>query len=130
MNLNKSLEQLENDYWAEPSVKTNLVVECHRLRKIPITTLSVENLRILIGQKIGLNFLVPVALEILEGNPLVSGAMYKGDLLANLASVPEAFWVNNPELNNRLVEIANELCILSETINNELLPALAEFNYK
>lgn len=130
MNLNKSLEELENDFWTEPSIKSSVALKSHALRKLPLSKLSVENLRFLIGQKIGLSFLVPLALELLESNPLVAGEMYKGDLLANVLAIPEDFWCKNPELNNRLVEIANEVGILSETINNELLPILSEFKHK
>jgi CDI immunity proteins len=130
VNLNKSLEELENDFWAEPSLNSNLALKCHEFRKLPISKLSVEDLRFLIGQKIGLSFLVPLALELLELNPLVAGEMYKGDLLANVSAIPEDFWCKNPELNNRLVEIANEIGILSETLSNHLLPVLSRFEYK
>jgi hypothetical protein len=130
MNLNKSLEELEGDVWVEPVINSTLAAECHRLRKAPLSSLSPENLRILIGQKIGLIFLVPLALNILEANPLVSGNLYKGDLLANVAAIPEEFWSAHPELNNRLVEIAHEVGILSETIKGELVPVLAGFSYK
>lgn len=130
MNLNKSLEELENDFWNESSIKSSVALKCHTLRKLPISKLSAENLRFLIGQKIGLSFLVPLALELLESNPLAAGEMYRGDLLANVSAIPEDFWCKNPELNNRLVEIANEVCILSETISNELLPVLSEFKHK
>lgn len=105
-------------------------MECHRLRKVPLSSRSPENLRILIGQKNGLIFLVPLALNVLESNPLASGNLYKGDLLANVAVIPQKFWSEHPELNNRLVEIAHEVGILSESLNGELVPALAGFNYK
>lgn len=130
MNLNKSLEELENEIWGEPALNSSLALECHRLRKIPISKLSNENLRFLLGQKIGLNFLVPLTLSVLELDPFASGEMYKGDLLANVSSIAEDFWCKNPELNNRLVEIANEVSIFSETLSNELLPVLSEFKYK
>jgi CDI immunity proteins len=130
VNRNKSIEELENDYWLEPEFNSNLVLECHRLRKLPISKLTTENLRILIGQKIGLPFIVPVALEILSVDPLASGKMYKGDLLANILAIPKEFWVKNPELNNHLVEIANEVTLLAETINTELLPVLSGFQFK
>lgn len=130
MNLIKSLEQLENDVWAEPAINSTLALECHRLRKVPLSDLSPEDLRMLIGQKIGLIFIVPLALNILEYNPLVSGNLYRGDLLTNVAAIPQEFWEKHPELNNRLVEIAHEVAILSKTLSGELVPALAGFSYK
>ena len=72
----KTLEELENDFWNDPENMSHLATECHRLRKVPLADLSIENLRILIGQKIGLKFLVPIALEYLEKDPLSEGDLY------------------------------------------------------
>lgn len=45
-NLNKSIEQLENDYWKdEIDFPSNLVINCHKYRKIPIKELTIEQLR-------------------------------------------------------------------------------------
>ena len=129
MNLTKSLEELENDKWSEPGFDSHLAKECHRLRLVPISQLSVENLRLLIGQKIGLKFLVPVALDILSVNPLVGGDKYQGDLLANVAAIPNSFWLQYPELNNQVVEIRADLEIIKGTITEELLPALCSRDY-
>ncbi len=130
MNLSKSLEELHNEKWNKPDFDSNLASECRRLWSIPLSELSIENLRMLIGQKIGLRFLVPVALDILAVNPLAEGDMYKGDLLANIAAVPDSFWQQNPELNNQLVEIKNELEILIDTITEELVPSLSSRVYQ
>jgi hypothetical protein len=51
---NSTLEQLEGDGWGEPSYPSHLVTECHRLRRIQLREFTVENLRIMIGQNIGL----------------------------------------------------------------------------
>ena len=77
----------------------------------------------------GLEFLIPLALEILTENPLIEGDMYKGDLLANVADVPDQFWMRHPDLNNQLVEIKDELVVLVETIQDELIPTLSSMRY-
>lgn len=130
MSQNKSLEELENDIWDEPSFKSHLTLECYRLRKLPLSQLTAENIRMLVGQKIGLQFLIPLALDMLHKNPFVEGHMYRGDLLDAILKVPETFWTQNAELNNRLVEIAQEIIELSESLNNEWLPLLSRFEYK
>jgi hypothetical protein len=130
VNLSKSLEELENGKWNKPDFDSNLAKECHRLWSVPVSELSVENLRMLIGQTIGLEFLVPVALDILAVNPLAEGAMYKGDLLANVAAIPESFWQQYPEFNNQVVEIKNELEIIIGTITEELVPSLSSRVYQ
>ena len=60
---NESLQQLEGEDWGEPNFDSHLVAECHRLRRIPLRDFSVEDLRIMIGQDIGLEHLAPLALE-------------------------------------------------------------------
>ena len=49
----------------------------------------VEDLQIMIGQQIGLPYLVPITLQRLRANVLAEGAFYPGDLLANVLRVDE-----------------------------------------
>lgn len=63
------------------------MTECHRLRHVPLKELSSEDLRLLIGQEIGLPFLVPLALEQFAENPWTEGHMYPGDLLKAVVTV-------------------------------------------
>jgi hypothetical protein len=79
-----TLENLENEYWGKPNFESHLVKKCHELRKKPIRDFSIENLRLMIGQKIGLNYLMPLALKELEENILAEGDLYEGDLLSNV----------------------------------------------
>ena len=59
----KSIEQLENDYWKEPpEFPTNLVKRCFEYRKIKVSELTIEQIRLLISQKIGIEFLIGIAL--------------------------------------------------------------------
>ena len=130
VNRTQTLEEIEKESWAEPQFDSQLARECHRLRKVPVNKLSTENLRLLISQNISLNILVPLALEILESNPLAEGKMYRGDLLASVARVPQEFWEEHPELNDHLVEIKTEVEILVRTLVDELLPSLSSFQYR
>ena len=66
--LAKSLEELEASDWGEPTYDSYLVTTIHRLRRVPLRQFSVEDLRIMIGQDIGLQYLVPLALEHLRKN--------------------------------------------------------------
>lgn len=104
-NVNMTLEQLENNIWGEPVYESYLVKECHRLRKIPINKLGVEDFRVLIGQGISLKYLVPVALDMLVKNPFVSGDYYYGDLLLHVVRIPADFWNEFPDLMSELTLI-------------------------
>jgi hypothetical protein len=74
-----------------------------RLRALPLKQMRIEDLRLLIGQSIGLEFLVPMALDHVEDHPLAAGDFYPGDLLKSVMDVHETFWNGRPDLRQRLV---------------------------
>lgn len=96
-DLNKSLQELENCDWGEPTYNSHLVVTCYKLRHVPLKLFNIENLRIMIGQNIGLKFLVPLALKHLHSHPLAKGEFYPGDLLVALLRVETKFWNQYPD---------------------------------
>ncbi len=98
----KTLTELEGEDWGPPTYNSHLVTTVHRLRYVAIKQFDVEDLRIVIGQQIGLPWLVPIALEQLEKDPFVSGDFYPGDLLKNVASVAKDFWASRTDLRNRM----------------------------
>ena len=93
---NKTLDELDPPAWREPEYDSHLVLTCHRLRRKPLKEFSSEDLRIMIGQGIGLPWLVPIALETLERNPLAEGDLYPGDLLASVLRLERGFWSSKP----------------------------------
>lgn len=93
-----TLTQLERDDWGPAQYDSHVVTECHRLRNVPLRDLTVENLRMLVGQGIGLAYTVPLALERLAIDPMASGDFYPGDLLKAVSSVPAEFWAEHPAL--------------------------------
>jgi hypothetical protein len=44
---------------------------------------------------------IPIAVEIVEQNPLASAGRFRGDLLRALMEVPDSFWRRNPALYER-----------------------------
>ena len=112
----KSLQQLEGEDWGEPNYHTHLVKECHRLRRILLRDFTVENLRLMIGQSIGLKYLVPLALERLQADPYAEGDFYPGDLLVNVLRSDAGFWRRRPELRRQLVAIAERAIGPSKTL--------------
>ena len=96
---NKTLENLEKDKWPDINEKTSrLVARCHELRKIPVGDLTVEDLRLMIGQQIGLSYLVPLAIEKLKEDILSEGDYYPGDLLKSVLNIEIDFWKENKPL--------------------------------
>jgi CDI immunity proteins len=104
----KSLQELENKDWGEPNFDSYLVTTCHRLRRIPLKDFTTEDLRIMIGQNIGLNYLMPLAFEKLAKNPLAEGDFYSGDLLVNVLRVNSSFWLEHSQLKTEIAKIVEE----------------------
>ena len=103
---NATLEELERSNRGEPAYDSHLVTECHRLRRVQLRLLTVENLRILIGQNIGLPFLMPLAIEQLEQDPLAEGDFYPGDLLCSVLCVEPKYWEGDAEARRKVAAIA------------------------
>ena len=114
----KSLQELEHHDWGEPTYDSYLVTTIHRLRRKPLADFTMEDLRIMIGQQIGLAYLVPLAIERLELNPFACGDYYVGDLLAMVLKVDEAFWLTHPDSFKRVRSVVGRL--------HDLLPSLDE----
>ncbi len=103
----KTLEQLEKSCWGDPTNSSNLVRTCHRLRQKPINDFETEDLRIMIGQNIGLTFLIPIAISALRQNILAEGDMYEGDLLTNVLRSDQEHWTKNKLEWNLMVDLIN-----------------------
>lgn len=93
-----------------------------------------ENLRLLIGQDIGLSYLVPLAVEKLRLDPLAEGTCYAGDLLCSVLRADVAFWKSHANLGPEIIEIAERALLISQAdesigslISGYIREALQEF---
>lgn len=103
----QSLEQIEGDVWGDPPAgATRLIVTVHELRHRPVDQLGIEDLRVLIAQRVGLEVLVPLALTRLENDPLAEGDFYPGDLLVAVLRVHQGYWRSHPGEAARLRTVA------------------------
>jgi hypothetical protein len=123
----KSLENLEKDIWNEPEYRSHLVTTCHRLRKKQLKDFDIENLRIMIGQNIGLNFLIPLSIEELKQNILVEGDFYEGDLLKSVLTSETDYWKKEKENWSLVCKIFNEQKEKLDYDQKELFNAFTEF---
>lgn len=104
----KSLEVLENDKWPdEKEYPSGLVKRCYDYRKIPVNKLTTEELRTLIGQNIGLKYLIPIAIDFLKTDVLIEGDFYPGDLLESVLKIDKRFWSQNINLKEQFIELIN-----------------------
>jgi hypothetical protein len=114
-NLTRSLDELEGDQWPEPEVAvTRLVQEVHRLRSVPIGQMTTEDLRLLLGQQIGTEWLMPLALECLKRDPLAEADFYPGDLLVGVLRTEASYWPTHPEAIQALKRVRLRLLDISD----------------
>jgi hypothetical protein len=94
----RSLEEIEDRHWGEPPADaTRLIETIYSLRRKPVGSLDVEDLRVLLLQKEGIDVLVPRALDKLAHDPLLEGDLYPGDLLAAVLKIPSSYWTLHAE---------------------------------
>ncbi|MEU7798569.1 contact-dependent growth inhibition system immunity protein [Micromonospora arborensis] len=105
-----TIEQLERDVWPHPgSDATFLVRRCTELRRKPLAEFTVEDLRIMLGQEIGVPALLPRAVQVLLRDPLAEGAYYPGDLLSNVMRLPDSAWPSLRAERRQLATVLTEL---------------------
>jgi len=126
----KTLKDLEEDYWGEPTIDSHLVKSCHSLRKKPIKDFEIEDLRLMIGHNIGLKFLIPVALDKLSQNILAEGDFYEGDLLKSVLTCKKEFWISEKKMTKYLKSIISDNQKVLEEREPDLLEIFMEWKKK
>ncbi|PJN21112.1 hypothetical protein CG736_35165 [Kitasatospora sp. CB02891] len=126
MNRDRSLDELERDCWPVRSDgETRLMATVRELRRKPIGDLTVEDMRLLIKQDVGLAHLLPQAVEVLRVDPLAEGDMYEGDLLAAVLTRGAEVWSETPELRREVRMIVSELADVPPALKREVEGFLA-----
>lgn len=100
--VNKSLEELENFFWEHNDFDSYVVQTVQAARKKPLRELTNEEIRVLTGQRVGLKYILPLAIAILMNNPLAEIRFFEGDLLECVLRLSPDDWKDNP---NELREI-------------------------
>lgn len=134
-DLDKNLEQLENSFWGDANdTASRLVKKSHELRKKKLKDFSVEDLRLLIRQNISLEYLIPLAIDILRNNPFAEGDFYEGDLLESVLRSDKNFWRQHLNLRNEVESIflTNKYQLehsldVTDEIKEDLIRSFAEF---
>lgn len=130
--MDKTLEELENDYWDKPGYKSYVVTTCFAARKKPLSELTDEEIRLLIGQRLGLKYLLPMAIDILKADPMIEVTFFPGDLLRQLLELNDEDWIDNKEERDAFLRIAinnrsriEENEDIPENCKNEMLELLS-----
>lgn len=104
---------------SEPPYETPLIERCEAALSLPLKDQTVETMRLLLGQGIAADVLLPRALDILELDILASGDFYEGDLLASCQRLPASYWREHPDHWVRLDSILRDFDQKVEQVNRE-----------
>jgi hypothetical protein len=66
------------------------------------------DVRLLLGQGIGVPYLAPIAIEALKKQPLIETEHYCGDLLANVLRISSRFYDEHEGYKNDVISILND----------------------
>ncbi|MEV7324291.1 contact-dependent growth inhibition system immunity protein [Streptomyces sp. NPDC093970] len=121
----RSLEQLDGERWGDPPADTtSLVRNVHAWRRRPVGTLEPHELGRLIGQDVGLPWLLPLAVEILR-DKAAAGGFIDGDLLYAVVTRSPAVWADRPELARELKTAVGMMTELSSYVKPDVDSFLA-----
>lgn len=97
MDRRLSIETFEARRWGEPSADTTRIIRAvHAAREVPIRDLTLEQVRLLLVQRVGLPWVIDEALIRLDDDPLAEGDLYPGDVLAALRGLDGHVWSRWP----------------------------------
>jgi len=82
--------------------ESGLIQRVHALRKKLLRDFLPHEIRLCVGQGIGLAYLVPRALDILARDPWIETEYYPGDLLNACIEVERPFWDEHSEERDRI----------------------------
>jgi hypothetical protein len=120
----QSLDDIEGTTWGPaPEDATTLVTKVHELRRTPVGELTAEDLRLLLGQQVGVDVLLPRALEMLQHDPLAEGDFYPGDLLEAVLRLPHSYRQQHASLAQEVEAVLDSV----EELLTELASEAARF---
>jgi hypothetical protein len=117
---------------------SSIQLRSYRLFHLPIVDFSDDDIRFMIIQGFGIDYLVPIAMERLSGDLLLETCYYEGDLLKAVLTIPYKYWELNTDRQKEMAQLLNtnqqRIKSLNPTYNadRELIAACESFlsNYK
>lgn len=91
----KSLNEIYGWEPIKPEPDTYVLRTAARALRLPLKDLSAEEIRLLVSQKTGLEYVLPRAVEILRKNPMTRTCYYAGDLLDACKRLTFSDWAAN-----------------------------------
>ena len=107
----KTLVQLKREKFRDMTWDFHPFASGYYLRNLPLEKLSDGDMWVLIRQAIGLDYLVLMALERLEVNPLIKAKRTEGDLLSAVLCADALVWKRNPDYRQRVTLLWRKISV-------------------
>lgn len=104
----------------------------YKLFTVKLSKYTLDDIRFMIGQEVGLSYTIPIAIEELEKDLIIETSYYKGDLLKIILLVNSEYWLNNQILKNKITNLIltkyDELNCLDNETKDEIIRQFTLFN--
>jgi hypothetical protein len=107
----KTLVQLKREKFRDQSWDFFPFPSGFYLRNVPLENLSPDDIWVLIRQSIGLDYLIVLAMELLEKNPLMKSRHSEGDLLSAVLCADALVWKRHPEYRVRVQKLWSKVSV-------------------
>jgi hypothetical protein len=107
----KTLLQLKREKFRDQAWDFHPFPSGYYLRNVPLEKLSDGDMWVLIRQSIGLDYVVSMALDRLETDPLVKARRAEGDLLSAVLCADALVWKRNPGYRQRVALLWRKISI-------------------
>ena len=98
-----SLQELDGQDWGEAEPNDTIMIKrCHALRRKPLASLALDEVGLAIRQRVGLPYILDLAVKLVSEEPLLEGEHYPGDILSALLKMPDKQWAGRMELKEQL----------------------------
>ena len=118
------LERSLNWHLAWPDEKgpfaTGMIERINKALQKPIQDLDPSDLRLLIRQKMALEYVVPLAITAIRTNPMQSATYFDGDLLEACLEIDPLFWAQNPDQHARLKGFFQAVRLFDHQLNEKV----------
>lgn len=101
----KSILQLKREQFRDPFWDFSVFPSGFWLRKVPLNNLTETDMWVLIRQSIGLDYVILLAIERLELDPLVKCRQRPGDLLSAVFWADALVWKRHPHYRQRVMKL-------------------------
>jgi len=120
-SIDKTMSEIYDNKLQLNGNTTLIRVCCNLYNTKKLKDYTIEDIRTMVGQDIGVELLMPLAIEELELNIFAEGDMYPGDLIRSISNIDSNYWKENREQKYKVLSLIKESIEQLDRYYNNLL---------